>query len=293
MKLSTRFLPLPVQRHETNEPLNLKLSQFSNKPFYRRLVLGSPSVFFIIILSLVYSILVGYLSMRMNFAYFSKPLFVGAWILFANVFQFIYYKLRLNFKDNDLRRKIACDLHDDLGNTLTCLKTYTHLAALKREHTTYLQMANDTAKDAINSVKNMIWMFDNKKSSIEDLLVQIKKMLCPLALNTAITVEVKNQHQLSLYKLNYPEKRNLFLIIKEVINNSLKYSNATRLRLVILVHNKKPFVLIKDNGKGFDPDNPTEGNGLKNIFFRSKEIGYELVVDAAINKGTNIKLFKK
>ena len=67
------------------------------------------------------------------------------------------------------------------------------------------------------------------------------------------------------------------LIAKEAINNAVKYSDCTELKVEMKLSSKKFEMMIKDNGKGFDIDKVRKGNGLKNMEMRSESIGSEII----------------
>ena len=85
-------------------------------------------------------------------------------------------------------------------------------------------------------------------------------------------------------------RRNLYLIFKEATNNMVKYAGASRAMFNIKEEQGKLVMLIEDNGKGFDSNKETQGNGLKNMKKRAIEIGGVLSIDSEPGAGTIIKL---
>ena len=86
-------------------------------------------------------------------------------------------------------------------------------------------------------------------------------------------------------------RRNLFLIVKEAMNNSMRHADATKVTITIGVTDNKFMLEIKDNGKGFDVQNKTiYGNGLNNIEKRVKQINGTISIQSNINNGTVIKI---
>jgi signal transduction histidine kinase len=80
------------------------------------------------------------------------------------------------------------------------------------------------------------------------------------------------------------------MIVKEAINNSIKYSEAGKVSLLIFLSKGMPVIIIKDNGKGFDSANTVEGNGLKNMKARAAQIHYHINISS--ENGTTIQLQK-
>ncbi len=80
------------------------------------------------------------------------------------------------------------------------------------------------------------------------------------------------------HKLGQEEKRNLYMMMKEAVNNAIKYSGAKKMEIEVSVKKGKPAIQIKDDGKGFDSKNAGDGNGLKNMKRRAKEIKYKISI---------------
>ena len=88
-------------------------------------------------------------------------------------------------------------------------------------------------------------------------------------------------------------RRNLLSIFKEVVTNAAKYSNASTVKIDLKFcekPEKRIFLSIEDNGIGFDVNKHMNGNGLKNIKYRSSEINAKLQLNSSAGEGTRIKI---
>ena len=85
-------------------------------------------------------------------------------------------------------------------------------------------------------------------------------------------------------------RKNLYLIFKEATNNLVKYSGANKATFIVKTEKDNLTMLISDNGRGFNQQQTTEGNGLKNMKKRAVEIGGQLLIDSWPGKGTEIQL---
>jgi signal transduction histidine kinase len=83
------------------------------------------------------------------------------------------------------------------------------------------------------------------------------------------------------------------MIIKEAVNNSVKYAKGNLIQLSVYTSNGKLIIKVTDNGNGYDTSATTEGNGLKNIMNRSQQIGYKVTILSAEGQGTTVQLEKK
>ena len=81
--------------------------------------------------------------------------------------------------------------------------------------------------------------------------------------------------------------------MKEAINNIVKYSNCNEANINIDYNASQLTMVLKDNGKGFDMEKASYGNGLNNMKKRAKEINAEINIVSKINEGTKITLVAK
>lgn len=205
------------------------------------------------------------------------------------------YRVRISQlkKEKEIRTHLASDLHDDLGSTLNSVKVYASMAMTEKENNGYLEKIKESTQEAISGVRDIIWVLDDKKDLLDHLLTRINTFAAPLCEAHHIVFNRRVNDALLEFKLRKEEKRNLYMIIKEAINNSIKYSGAADINLFIEKKESKLLIWITDNGKGFDQAKITEGNGLKNIMRRSADIGYRASVISSPGSGTSVLLEKK
>lgn len=215
-----------------------------------------------------------------------------ALLLMAILYSLYRYRLAQIRKEQQIRQRIASDLHDDIGSTLNSVKVFTNLALMKPENNiTYLQQLKEGVQNAIVGVRDMVWVLDDKQDTLGHLLERIELFISPLASVQDIRFEKTLEAPLAHILLKKEEKRNLYLIIKEALNNSIKYASATTLQLIVEKVSPDRFIItIRDNGKGFDIDLVQKGNGLNNLQYRAQQIKYAIEIDSVPGKGTIIIL---
>jgi signal transduction histidine kinase len=91
-------------------------------------------------------------------------------------------------------------------------------------------------------------------------------------------------------KLSMDQRRNIYLIFKEAVNNLAKYSRCTEAFISIRMDKRKVFFTVKDNGVGFDPNTPTDRNGIRNLKERAKTLRGVINIQTAPGDGTSILL---
>ncbi len=198
--------------------------------------------------------------------------------------------LRQRNRTEKLRSRLASDLHDDLGSILNSVSIYTDLALIKGE-AAYLHKIKESTHEAINGIRDIIWQLDDNDRSFSNLVARVKTFASFLCHVQQITFTVKISNDATLYQLHEEEKRNLYLIIKEAINNSVKHATPGAITLCITLENGNPLIMISDDGKGYDPSSNTLGNGIGNMKMRADCIRYKINIQSTT--GTVIQVQKK
>jgi ligand-binding sensor domain-containing protein len=229
-----------------------------------------------------------------------KPYWQQWWFIALSVMTgagiiYLGYRIRVGQlkKEKQIRDQIASDLHDDLGSTLNSVKVYSNVASIEKDNKQYLEKINENTLEAISSLRDIIWVLDEKKDTIEHLFNRINLFALPLCEANDIQFVQQVHKSINTNLLGREEKRNLFMIIKEAINNSIKYADCKTISLSAIEEKKKLIILISDDGKGYIADTLNEGHGIKNILRRSAEIHYLAKIDSLNGKGTSIRLEKR
>jgi signal transduction histidine kinase len=186
-----------------------------------------------------------------------------------------------------VRDRIASDLHDDVGSSLSSISIYSYAAKVKLGQgnntaaTELLDMIERNAADTMNAMSDLVWAINPLNDSADKLLLRIKSFCSPLlaAKEISCTWQVDEKYKDILF--TQLERRNILLVFKELINNLVKHSEATSCSCLIKVTDRKLHLEISDNGKGFDQSITSEGNGLRTLKQRVVELGGELKVDSA------------
>jgi ligand-binding sensor domain-containing protein len=206
------------------------------------------------------------------------------------IYAFYRYRIRQIEKQHAIRKNIATDLHDDLGSTLNSVKVFTNLAISGVKQEESLQQVKDNLTEATMSLRDMIWVLDDSLDTVDELVTRLKQFAFPITAASNMEFVITAGSDVNSRTLTKEEKRNLFLICKEAINNSIKYSGAAHVTVNIVPAGKKIQITVADNGKGFDEATVKKGYGLKNMQYRAGQIKYRVVLNSMPNNGTQITI---
>ncbi len=172
------------------------------------------------------------------------------------------------------RHRIATDMHDELGSGMTAIRLYSEIAKNRLKENTPAEIIkiSNSANNLLSNLNAIIWSMNSSNDTIDNFISYIRTYSIDYFDGTAINCKFDIPASIPDIEITGAKRRNLFMCIKETLNNSLKYSEADELRMEFTInHHLK--ISISDNGKGIDLENlRTFGNGLKNIKHRMEHI---------------------
>ena len=136
----------------------------------------------------------------------------------------------------------------------------------------------------------MVWIFNPQNDSIERLLLRLKSFSIPLALSKNIHIHFATDKESKMINLSIRQRKAIYLISKEAINNSFKYGACSNIYYSLNTIGSKWRLQIHDDGKGFIPAENKDGNGLKNMQARAAEINAKFSIQSQPGTGTLIIL---
>lgn len=173
------------------------------------------------------------------------------------------------------RDRISADMHDELGSGMTAIRLMSEIARNKMKEQTPVEIdkISSSADDVLNKMNAIIWSMHSGNDSLDNLVSYIRSYAHEYFENTAVVCRVHTPAVIPEKEITGDKRRNLFLVVKETLNNVLKHANATSLMIDIEV-NGSLVITIRDNGRGIDLNQVRQfGNGLKNMRRRMEGIG--------------------
>jgi hypothetical protein len=147
----------------------------------------------------------------------------------------------------------------------------------------------DGARTILSTIDEVVWIVNSQHDNLEDFVIYVCKYAQHFLQPTAIRCRFDVAPELPVKTLSQLIRRNLFLAIKEALNNAAKHSQATQLTLRIELIGTGLNVIVADNGHGFDSAKaPQERNGLMNMKLRLTEIGGNCEVASRLGEGCQV-----
>lgn len=246
------------------------------------------------------------LNFQVKLPFWKSPLYYGALtLLVASFFLFIViydYRLKISEieKERDkeiLRNKIAQDIHDEVGSSLTKIalsaQVASRISSLSQEDLkNRLTHVAEDAKIASSQLRELVFSINPDFDHFDDMQAYFQEHARMYLEDSGIQLYFNLPKSNSNVILHPDIKRQLLLIYKEVLNNILKHANAKQVWIRLEELNNKSYLLeIKDDGKGFDPINAGKNsNGMRGIMNRSDSILATLNVISNPRSGTTIQV---
>ena len=230
--------------------------------------------------------------------FWSRWWFIGGVILLLAIFLFLLYRYRVHqaLKLERLRHRISTDLHDDIGSTLSSISILSEIASRETNGLQSGNMMQEIKHSSVSLMEKMddiVWSINPNNDSIENLMLRIKRFASKLLEAKDIDYTIDIAPSIQKIKLDMESRQHIYLIMKEAINNQVKYSNCTRSYIGVRYDQNHLQIEITDNGQGFNDHACPQGNGMLSMKSRAQVIGGVLEVITKPGEGTTILLQTK
>ena len=186
------------------------------------------------------------------------------------------------------RQRVANELHDDLGSLMATIKLHFDNSKVSKKDPG-LQNAQKLLDQAYQKVRSMAHSKNSGVMSDQGLLPAIKKMAQVITETNALEVRVEDFGMGD--RLENSLELNLFRMVQELVANTIKHAEASKVSIQLTQHEDNLNIIIEDNGKGFDRskvDSGKTGMGLTTIEKRVEHLEGNFTVDSVLGKGTSI-----
>jgi signal transduction histidine kinase len=214
-------------------------------------------------------------------------------IIFA-AYSFYRYRIAQTLKLQSVRNRIASDLHDEIGSNLSNIFIFSNVAQQRAEFpeetTAWMRKISDYTQGSMEAMSDIVWMINARNDRFENIIVRMRTLAAEIFEARSCRLHMQFDEKLNDVNLNMEERKNFYLIYKEAINNIAKYAECKDVWIAMDLEHDKVQLEIKDNGKGFSPEDINHGNGLLNMAKRAEKLKGKLAITSQPGQGASIRL---
>ncbi|WP_295651282.1 triple tyrosine motif-containing protein [uncultured Mucilaginibacter sp.] len=240
-----------------------------------------------------------------SFSFLIEPPYWAAWwfrllVIVAIgliLYQLYSYRIRHLLAIERIRERIASDFHDDIGSALSSISIFSEVAdkqlreqAPAEKTREIISHISHYSRSMLDAMDDIIWAVNPQNDHFNDLAVRMREFAIPLLEAGNINFEINIPEDILNTRVKMEARKNIFLIFKESINNILKHSGCSSMKVSVNKLGNKIELAISDNGKGFEVETPNTRNGLKNMHKRVAELKGTLSIKSAPGEGTEVRL---
>jgi ligand-binding sensor domain-containing protein/signal transduction histidine kinase len=215
------------------------------------------------------------------------------------------YRYRINelLKVQAIRNKIAQDLHDNVGSTLSSISVYSQVAKIYNQQARSgelqqtLEKIGSTSGEMISEMNDIVWAINPRHDNMNTILQRMESYARPLLASQGITFQLTADPGIKNINLEMNRRKNFYLIFKESVNNALKYAHCKSIQVNINLKHHQLELVVQDDGIGFDmqqvqihASQSLSGNGLRNMEIRAAEMKGVWQMYSQPGKGTRVYL---
>lgn len=193
------------------------------------------------------------------------------------------------------RGRIAKDIHDDVGASLTQISLLGELArqdgAVSEKVGELITRMSDTARGAVKSLDEIVWAVNPRNDTLAHFVDYTGQYALDYLRLAGVRCRLDLPEHVPARELSTDVRHNLFLVVKEAITNCVRHSHATELRLQINITEQNLSLVVEDNGRGFDPppENATS-DGLRNMRQRLSDVGGQCSIEGRPGTGARVSI---
>jgi len=217
-------------------------------------------------------------------------------LLLAGV-AYVVHKYRVNqlLELERVRTRIATDLHDDIGASLSQIAILSEVASQKIELGDQrveepLKLIAGNSRELVDSMSDIVWAINPKRDRVRDLSQRMRRFASDMFTARNINLQFHAPNEKQDLKVGTDVRRQVFLIFKESVNNAVRHSGCTRAEVHLRISGNKLTLRVRDNGKGFRENGESNGHGLASMRDRAIELGGSLEITSANGDGTTVLL---
>ncbi len=192
------------------------------------------------------------------------------------------------------RERIARDLHDDLGSSLARISLLSGLLRADRDNPSQVEShavkISQSADQTVRALEEIVWAVRPGSDSLQSLVEYIAHFANELFEGGGIHCRLDLPQDLPAHPLQPEVRHNIFLVVKEALTNTLKHAAAREVHVRAEATGNALEIMVQDDGRGFDSNGHSRGNGLGNMRRRAQAIGENVTIESRPGQGTTVRL---
>ncbi|HLF64262.1 MAG TPA: triple tyrosine motif-containing protein [Saprospiraceae bacterium] len=231
--------------------------------------------------------------------------------LAGGIYVLYHYRHVQQIKLLTIRNRIATDLHDEIGSTLSSISIAGSVIQKKMpvsssEVTSLLQQISNNTDNMMEAMSDIVWAVNAKNDRFDNVINRMRAFAIEILEPRDIRIHFAASDHVNNLLLDMQQRKNLYLIFKEAIHNAAKYADCKNVWVDISFQNGRMTMNVKDDGRGFKVSHSGDvntlfatgagqnerfgGNGLNNMQKRAREIRGKLNIDTSPGHGTSVQI---
>ncbi len=216
-------------------------------------------------------------------------------VILTLVFWMHRQRIRRLLAVEGIRNKVARDLHDDMGSTLSTINILSSMAKAKLntdmvKTSEYINKISDNSQRMMEAMDDIVWAIKPANDNMTRVLARMREFATSVLEAKEIELKFTADEQVKQIRLGMEARRDLFLVFKEAVNNVAKYSKCRHTVISLKVQQHNLLLEIADDGTGFEAARANTGNGLGNMRKRAEAMGGKIEITSAPGTGTTVRL---
>jgi signal transduction histidine kinase len=191
------------------------------------------------------------------------------------------------------RLRIARDLHDEMGSTLSSISILSEAALVNLQQDidrSRFSAIGERARQVMEAMSDIVWSVNPANDTMENVLRRMKEFASEILEAQDISLHFESDEATKNLTLQSEQRKDFYLLFKEAVNNAAKYSGARDVWVTVRTEEKGLMLEVRDNGRGFDMAEVKRGNGLWNMERRAEQLGGIFWLESAEGRGTSVRV---
>jgi signal transduction histidine kinase len=193
-----------------------------------------------------------------------------------------------------LRVRIAADLHDEIGSNVASIALLSKLGqrtGTPESKVPELAEISRIAQQTAHNIREIVWFINPDHDTLPEMITRMREVARTLL--SGLEHHFEAPAEAETVRLSLEFRRDMFLVFKEALHNIVKHARASRVDIEISQARGRFHLRVQDNGVGFEEKNSAAGNGLKNLRLRMARLGGQVAVKSEPGRGTTVTLSAK